>query len=155
MSRTVTDHGMGHTLMAKTWNTDNTIRELLSFYKAPTSTSRGEVRRFYTFGDGLNAHPSLLHGGVIATILDSTLGNIIGQEFKERIKGPTYTAQLNVAYKKPVSTPGTITAQSWIKSVDDGGKKIWVEGVISSEVNGEVIIHAKAEGLWIVGKSKL
>jgi acyl-coenzyme A thioesterase PaaI-like protein len=156
MSRTITDGGKGHTLMARTWNTSDTISALLTFYKAPTTMSRGEVRRFYTFGDGLNAHPSLLHGGVIATILDSTLGNIIVQELDEGIpRGPTYTAQLNIAYKSPVKTPGTIMSQAWIKSVEADGRKIWAEGVISSEVDGKVVIHARAEGLWIVGKSKL
>jgi acyl-coenzyme A thioesterase PaaI-like protein len=155
MSRTVSDNGIGHTLMAKTWNTDDTICELISFYKAPTSTSRGEIRRFYTFGNGLNAHPSLLHGGVIATILDSTLGNVIRQEIEDKTKGPTYTAQLNVAYKSPVKTPGTIMTQGWIKSIETGGRKIWVEGLVSSEIDGKVVIHAKAESLWVVGKSKL
>jgi acyl-coenzyme A thioesterase PaaI-like protein len=155
MSRAVTHNGKGHTLMAKTWNTDDTITELLSFYKAPSPTSRGEIRRFYTFGDGMNAHPNLLHGGVIATILDSTLGNVIRQEVEGMVKGPMYTAQLNVAYKSPVKTPGTIMSQGWVKSVEAGGRKIWVEGVISSEVDGEVVIHARVESLWVVGKSKI
>lgn len=156
MSRTVSDNGLGHTLMAKTWNTHDTIREILSFYKPSTPTSRGEIRRFYTFGNGLNAHPSLLHGGVIATILDSTLGNVIRQEMQDEAQGPTYTAQLNVAYMIPVKTPGTIMAQGWISSKTvEGGRKIWVEGVISSEIDGKVVIHAKAESLWVVGKSKL
>lgn len=138
--------------MAKTWNTDDTIRELLSFYKAPTATSRGEIRRFYTVGNGLNAHPSLLHGGVIATILDGTLGNVIQRELEGRV---AYTAQLNVAYKNPVKTPGTIMSQGWIKSIEAGGRKIWVEGVVNSEVDGRVVVHAKVESLWVVGKSKL
>ncbi|TID23150.1 gb [Venturia nashicola] len=155
MSRTVSDNGLGHTLMGKTWNTDDTVREVLSFYKAPTSTSRGEIRRFYTFGNGLNAHPSFLHGGVIATILDSTLGNVIKQGREDKIQGPAYTAQLNVAYKSPVKTPGTIMSQGWIKSIEAGGRKIWVEGVVSSEVDGKVVIHANVESLWLVGKSKL
>lgn len=155
MSRTVSDNGLGHTLMAKTWKTDDTIREIISLYKAPTPTSRGEIRRFYTFGHGLNAHPSLLHGGVIATILDSTLGNVIRQEVAEKIQGPTYTAQLNVAYKSPVKTPGTVMSQGWIKSIEAGGRKIWVEGVVSSEVDGKMVIHAKVESLWVVGRSKL
>lgn len=152
LSRNVSHNGLGHTLMAKTWNTDDTIRELLSFYKAPTATSRGEIRRFYTVGNGLNAHPSLLHGGVIATILDGTLGNVIQRELEGRV---AYTAQLNVAYKNPVKTPGTIMSQGWIKSIEAGGRKIWVEGVVNSEVDGRVVVHAKVESLWVVGKSKL
>lgn len=141
--------------MDKTWNTDDTIRENLSFYKPSTAMSRGEIRRFYSFGNGLNAHPSLLHGGVIATILDSTLGHVIRQEVEDQGTGPAYTAQLNVAYKIPVKTPGTIMSQGWIKSIEAGGRKIWLEGVVSSEVEGKLVIHAKVESLWIAGKSKL
>ncbi|QDS69172.1 hypothetical protein FKW77_010560 [Venturia effusa] len=46
MSRTVSDEGLGHTLMAKTWNTSDTIGEMLSFYKAPSLSSRGEAGTF-------------------------------------------------------------------------------------------------------------
>lgn len=67
----------------------------------------------------------------MATILDSTLGNIIRQEVEDKGKGPTYTAQLNVAYKSPVKTPGTIMSQGWIKRIEFGGRKIWVRTVLS------------------------
>jgi acyl-coenzyme A thioesterase PaaI-like protein len=153
MSRTITHSGTGHTLMADTWNTPSTIPALLSFYRSPSATMRGEVRRFYTFGGGMTAHPGLLHGGVVATILDSTMGNAIGQE--QRMKSPTFTVQLNVRYENPVKAPGTIMVRSWIKSVDAGGRKIWVEGVIESDRDGKVVTHAKAEGLWVVSKGKL
>jgi acyl-coenzyme A thioesterase PaaI-like protein len=153
MSRTITDSGTGHTLMAQTWNTPETIPSLLSFYRAPSPSKRGEVRRFYTFGAGMSAHPGLLHGGVVATILDSTMGNSIGQEI--RTKGPTFTVQLNVTYKNPIKLPGTIMVRSWVKKVEGSGRKIWVEGIIESERDEETVVHAKAEGLWVVGKVKL
>lgn len=155
LSTPMSDNGLGHTLMDKTWSTDDTIRENLSFYKSSTARSRGEVRRFYTVGNGLNAHPGLLHGGVIATIVDSTLGHVIRLVVEDQGRGPAYTAQLNVAYKSPVKTPGTIMSQGWVKSIEAGGRKIWLEGVVSSEVEGKVVIHAKVESLWIGGKSKL
>jgi acyl-coenzyme A thioesterase PaaI-like protein len=153
MSRTITHSGTGHTLMAETWNTPSTIPALLSFYRPSSATKRGEVRRFYTFGSGMSAHPGLLHGGVVATILDSTMGNIIGQE--KLVNSPTFTVQLNVKYENPIETPGTVMVGGWVKSVDMGKRKIWVEGIIQSERNGKVVIHAKAEGLWVVAKGKL
>jgi acyl-coenzyme A thioesterase PaaI-like protein len=153
MSRTITHSGTGHTLMAGTWNTPSTIPQLLSFYRASSPTQTAEVRRFYTFGGGMNAHPGLLHGGVVATILDSTMGNIIGQELG--LKGPKFTVQLNITYKNPVETPGTIMVRSWIKNVVDGGRKVWVEGVIESERDGRAVVHAKAEGLWVGGRGSL
>ena len=147
MSRTVTQPGHGHSLMAETWNTDSTVVELLSMYR-PAGDQPGEIRRFYTFGSALNAHPNTLHGGVIACILDSTMGNAIGQHLPS--KGVMFTVQLNITYKKPITTPGTIIARSWISKVED--RKVWVRGVLE---NGKGELHALAEGVWLRVKEKL
>lgn len=169
LSRTVTDDGHGHTLMGKTWNTPTTIKHLLSLYRheltatgpsiplgEQTPEERAEVRRFYTFGEDLNAHPDLLHGGVIGCVLDSTLGNAIGLASRlRRYNGPMFTVQLNVTYKKPVRTPGTIMARSWVTKIEDGGRKVWAEGVIESlGEEGETIMHATAEGMWVGRRTK-
>ncbi|KIW83016.1 hypothetical protein Z517_02259 [Fonsecaea pedrosoi CBS 271.37] len=165
MSRTLMQPGNGHSLMAETWNTDKTITHLLSLYRPPIhngdttdthrgtgigmdSQTRGEVRRFYTFGTGMNAHPNTLHGGVVATVLDSTMGNVIGHQMPDRLA--TFTVALNVTYKKPVGTPGTIMARSWITRAE--GRKIWVHGVIE---DGQGNVHAEAEGMWLRAKPKL
>jgi len=52
--------------------------------------------------------------------------------------------QLNITYKKPVGTPGTIVARSWITRAE--GRKVWVGGSLEGW-NGEV--HATAEGMWL------
>jgi len=150
LSRTVIQPGHGHSLMAETWNTDQTIQELLSMYRAPDDSKgqAGEVRRFYTFGTGMNAHPNLLHGGVIAAILDSTMGNVIGQTVPQH--HPAFTVALNVSYKKPVPTPGTVMARSWITKLD--GRKIWVHGQVEDSTGG---VHASAEGMWIKAKARI
>jgi len=142
--------------MGGTWNTPETIAHLLSFYRSESAHDRAEVRRFYTFGSGLNAHPDLLHGGVIACVLDSTMGNVVGLTFQEmRVRGGAsmFTAQLNTKYEKPVPTPGTVMARAWVKKVEDGGRKVWVEGVVESGTSGE-ICNARAEGLWIRANPK-
>ncbi|EHY53215.1 hypothetical protein ABEF95_007953 [Exophiala dermatitidis] len=150
ISRTMTQPGDGHSLMAETWNTDKTIKDLLSLYR-PSDESigqTGEVRRFYTFGTGLNAHPNLLHGGVVATLLDSTLGNIVLLEMPERQS--TYTVGLNITYKKPIRTPSTILARSWIVKVD--GRKTWVHGTLE---DGMGQVYASAEGVWVTVMPKI
>lgn len=150
ISRTVTP-GNGHSLMAETWNTERTISHLLSMYRPPSATTgpAGELRRFYTFGEAMNAHPNLLHGGVIATILDSSMGNVVGQQMPEL--HPTFTVALNITYKKPISTPGTVMVRSWITKIE-GPRKVWVHGVVESGT-GEV--HAFADGMWLAAKAKL
>jgi len=147
--------------MATTWNTPDTILHILSIYRPPSTTNvsspgttvpdppRGEIRRFYTFGQGLNAHPHILHGGVVATILDSTMGNVIGQELPN-FGAATFTVKLTIEYKKPVGTPGTVMARAWIRNVE--GRKVWVEGVVEDGVGN---VHAKGEGLWLGPKGKL
>jgi hypothetical protein len=150
-SRFVTP-GDGHTLTGRTWNSDDTIVELLSTYRAPTTDPngevlRGEVRRFYSFGKGLNAHPGLLHGGVIATLLDSTLGSAVAMANPREM---LFTAQLNVAYMHPVSTPGTVLVRSWVEKKE--GRKTWAKGRIESGTGG---LHAEAEGMWLQVKPKI
>lgn len=157
-SRTITHDGRGHTLMGKTWNTDDTIRQLVTLFRPSTSddltssseSDRAEMRRFYTFGGDLNAHPDLLHGGVIACILDSSLGGAIGMTLAKQ-QPPTFTVQLNISYKAPIRTPGTIMIRSWVTKVDDSGRKAWAKGVIESEGG---IVHALAEGMWLRPKPK-
>lgn len=160
-SREVTDDGVGHTLMGKTWATESTIPHLASFYKRTETSSplspNVEVRRFYTLGGDLNAHPNLLHGGVIGCILDSTLGSAVGIGCKGLEMASMFTVQLNVKYENPVRTPGTICARAMVKKIEDGGKnwKVWAEGVIESlDGNGKLITHSKAEGLWLGRKGK-
>lgn len=146
--------------MAKTWNTPETITHLLSFYRAAESPSdleehqsehdRAEVRRFYTFGGDLNAHPGLLHGGVMSCLLDSSLGGAVGMAMRETaVTNTMFTVQLNVSYKKPVRTPGTVLVRCWVKNVEAGGRKVWAEGVVEGEGG---VLHARAEGLWLKGK---
>lgn len=205
LSRTLTHNGTGHTLMAATWNTPDTIAQILSIYRPPpplppppppsappplsnengsgTNVSgQGEIRRFYTFGAGLNAHPSLLHGGVIATILDSTMGNIVGLDLGlpggtvrnspyagEKVAFTMFTKNLNVEYVKPVRTPGTVMVRAWIVRIDDGEdvgerdgmrgrrsrRKVHVHAVVEGNDGDEkMVVHAKGDGLWVSAKTK-
>ena len=161
-SRAVTHGGRGHTLTGRTWNSPDTITELLSFRRVgrreeeeEAKEGEVEVRRFYSFGDDLNAHPGLLHGGVIATILDSSLGQAVECAFPSagdggEVQGGMYTVQLNVSYKKPVRTPGTVVVRAWVRGAggEKAGRKVWAEGVVEGD---GWVVHARGEGLWVRG----
>lgn len=118
-----------------------------------TETERAEVRRFYTFGTDLNAHPDLLHGGVITALLDSSLGGAVGFVLQESIQNgaSVFTVQLNVTFKKPVKTPGTVMVRSWVTRVEGEGRKVWAKGVIEGEGG---VVHAEGEGLWVRARRK-
>lgn len=161
MSRTLTHNGRGHTLTGKTWHTPDTIAHLISFYRSPKSdseslntdpTTRPEVRRFYDLGAGLNAHPDLLHGGVISVLLDSSLGGAVGMLMLEsRERRSYFTVQLNVKYEKPVRTPNVIMVRAWVVKLVDGGRKVWAEGVVEGD---DGVVHARAEGMWVRAKPR-
>ncbi|RVX71355.1 hypothetical protein B0A52_04929 [Exophiala mesophila] len=166
----------GHTLMGETWNTDRTIVHMITFAKASPEKAKKQtdapspilaslavptpqddptlITRFYTLGNGLNAHPSLLHGGVIATILDSTLGAATGihislpstlAPYGPGARLTTFTVDLRITYKKPVKTPCTICARSWV--VRSEGRKVFVKGWIGGE---DGTVHSLAEGIWVM-----
>lgn len=129
------------------------MQETLSMYRAPSSGANGEVRygehrSFYAIGNGLNAVAGKMHGGVLATLLDSAMGQLINKQMPGQLD--LFTVQLNVAYKNPVSTPGTILTRSWITKVE--GRKIRVSAMVEGE-NG--VVHATAEGIWLRGKANL
>lgn len=142
------DHG--HTLFAKTWFTEDTLPYLLTLYRKPSATEgwKGEMRRFHTLGTGLNEHPSIFHGGAIATVLDSALGVLVRYAIPDG--GPAYTVVLNITYKKAIKTPETIMTRSWITKTE--GRKVWARGQIESST-GE--IHATAEGILVKGITKI
>ena len=150
ISRTITKPGHADSLICATWNTAETIPEVLSLFRPPDTTTglRGELRKFHTFGTGLNGHANLLHGGVIATMLDTVMGNCVNLEALEGT--PYFTVALNITYKKTITAPGTILGRSWIIKKD--GRKMWVHGVLESS-GGQVC--ASAEGMWLMQKAKL
>ena len=162
-SRTITHEGKGHTLMGKTWNTDGTIKQLITLFRPSTSPTplqfpqsedvRPEAHRFYTLGGDLNAHPDLLHGGVIGCILDSSLGGAIGMSLAKQSGGPpVFTVQLNVTFKATVRTPGTVRVRAWVEKVEGDGRKAFAKGLIESE---DGTVHAVAEGMWLRPKAKI
>ncbi|CAI7597023.1 unnamed protein product [Penicillium crustosum] len=78
----------GHTLLGKTWFTEDTIPHLLTLYRQPSvpESLRGELRRFHTY-----SMPDVQ---------------------------PAYTVALNITYKKAIKTPETIMARSWITKTE-------------------------------------
>lgn len=95
----------------------------------------------------------------MSCLLDSSLGGAVGLAFQETaVTNPMFTVQLNVTYKKPVRTPGTILVRCWVTRVEeDGRRKAWAYGVVEGEGR---VVHATAEGMWLSaqktkGKGKL
>ena len=139
-------------LMAKTLNTEDTIKRGIYLHKKPTSNIKyiEEVLNFMTIGSLVNGQPNICHGGIVATILDEVSGFlfVINPDLGHAPgRGYTVTAYLNVSYLKPVTTPQTILTRARLSKMT--GRKIYVEGQIEDS-DGNVL--AKSEGLFVAAK---
>jgi len=114
---------------------DNPIGLQLDFLLAPDGT----VVCPATIGDAFEGHPGLLHGGIIATLLDETMSKSV------RARGLTaMTRHIEVDYKRPVPSQTPIRMEGRV--VRSEGRKLWVEAHILDQT-GKVL--ASAKGLFI------
>ncbi|CCF36737.1 thioesterase superfamily protein [Colletotrichum higginsianum] len=166
-------------LFSTTLHTEETIAAYLAFYKRPSSPASSsfsssssssssssatipgssgggnlirELRALLTLRSGVNGYPNVSHGGIVATVLDETIGMIfLINKAEGLIPEEAYmTAYLNVTYVRPVATPQTVLCVVEVVSVK--GRKWLIEGRIEDE-EGRVL--AKAESLFVRLKEKL
>jgi acyl-coenzyme A thioesterase PaaI-like protein len=137
------------TLTAKTLKRNDAIRACLSVYKRPPPgvTWIDEVRSLMTLGTGMNGGPFILHGGLVAVLIDDVIGTLMtvnrDQDLKPLSSGAV-TAYLNVQYRKPVQTPQTVLVVA--RSREIKGRKFYMEAEIKDS-DGNVL--AKADSMWI------
>lgn len=163
------------TLFAETIKTPRTIRSCISFYTKPDDgvSHIEEVSTLMTLGDGLNGHVGILHGGIVASILDEAMGTLqmanserthllaVGKGYKEgELPDPTatsFTAFLNVTYVSPVRTPGPLVVVA--KYVKREGRKEWIEAEIKQregageDDEGVEVVRARGEALMVTPRS--
>ncbi|KAL4908718.1 hypothetical protein BDW74DRAFT_173950 [Aspergillus multicolor] len=143
-------------LFSTTLNTSTTIPACLLQYRpepntAPTSSTvlpTSEIRLFFTLGPDLNGYPGVLHGGIVATLLDECMGLTLSLRLGGGLpgmEGPV-TAYLNTRFVAPVGTPGTVVVSARI--AETKGERKWkIQGDIC---DGEGRVLAEAECLYIL-----
>ncbi|KAJ5358916.1 uncharacterized protein N7496_011329 [Penicillium cataractarum] len=155
-------------LFSKTLNSNTTLSACLSQYRPPPSNQSStpqnalaeELRMFFLIGSDLNGYPGILHGGVVAALLDEVTGLLLSlnghvgdastREAKDAQPGPV-TAYLNTKFLRPVPTPGPILVQARMIEVKEERK--WrIEGKIR---DGEGVVLAEAEALYIRPRAKI
>lgn len=94
------------------------IRRLLDHDKNQSYT-------FFHLGDMVSGHPKIVHGGLIATILDELTCGLGIQNFKSR---KAVTANLNIDYRKPCFTNEYVMAKCLL--VEKSGRKCIIMGQI-------------------------
>lgn len=102
----------------------------------------------YVGGD-LCGHPGIVHGGLLATMLDEGLARCCFGALPHNI---AVTANLNIDYRKP--TPANSFLVLRAETVKVEGRKAWVKGHIEllAEPGEKPTVLAEASGLFISPK---
>ncbi|KAG0650427.1 Verlamelin biosynthesis B [Hyphodiscus hymeniophilus] len=136
-------------LIAVSLSSPSTISHCLSLYVPPASpeTFVSEIITLLTLGAGMNGGVDMLHGGIIATLLDDVMGTLLTVN-KDRGGVPltqgTVTASLSVRYLKGVRTPGTVAV--WARCRRREGRRFWLEGEVR---DAEGMAVARGEAVWV------
>lgn len=161
-------------LFAETLRTNRTISSALTFYPRPSPTDPHipAISTLFALGDGLNGYPAVLHGGIVASILDEAMGILLsvdadrahvqavstGHKVGETPEGiGAYTAELKIKYLSPVRTPGVLLAKARV--VRREGRKIWIRAVVAQksgqvdELDGLMVECAVGEALFVEPRS--
>ena len=113
----------------------NPIGLHLEFLRAKT----GRWCAFQRFQDAFEGHPGILHGGMIATLLDEAMSKAV------RAMGLTaMTRQMEVEFLRPVPSGTAIRIEGRV--VRGEGRKHWTEARI---LNADGKILATAKGLFV------
>ncbi|KAL4865580.1 hypothetical protein BDV12DRAFT_188063 [Aspergillus spectabilis] len=134
-----------------TINSPSTISACLTQYRHPPPNSKlfspksiptTEIRIFCALGSDLNGYPGVLHGGMVATLLDECMGLILSLNLaggQSGMNGPV-TAYLNTKFVRPIPTPGTVVVsgkiieakenRKWkiLGEIRDGNETVLAEG---------------------------
>lgn len=122
-------------------------------------------------GSGIAGHPSTVHGGVVATLIDEAMSLAVAAHASAPVqtssglvdsdtnpRGKTFTVQLDVRYKKPVTTPQVLVVRARV--VARVGRKYWVRAQAVQEdekgAGGHLewakrkVVKIDAMAFWIV-----
>lgn len=149
--------------LGKTLQTDDTIRNWLTLVSnvtfpppsatVPTMGLRGasgvdtpDVLIFFHLGSGVNGFRETAHGGLLCTLMDEALAMVVElcRATSSSSREEMYTARLNISFRRPVKTPGTLIAKAWLEKRE--GRKWTVKGLLENS-DGELSVEA--DGLWI------
>jgi acyl-coenzyme A thioesterase PaaI-like protein len=143
-----------NSLFGETLNTNRTIVAFLEFYKSHLPDRLTKLQALVTLGDGLNGHPHVCHGGMVSTLLDEVLGDLLWVSRTPgdvAAGGTSMTAYLKVNYLKPVKTPQTVLITSTLREAR--GRKVFVDGTIT---DSEGAVLATGESLFLtITKDKI
>ncbi|CAN6641103.1 hypothetical protein TRVA0_018S01838 [Trichomonascus vanleenenianus] len=97
------------------------------------NSETNEMIYFYHIGDRVEGHPGIVHGGLLATIMDEGLTRC---GFPALPNKYGVTAKLDLNYKAPVHANSYVVLKSRV--VEQKGRKVVVKGQLETLTAGEV-----------------
>ncbi|KAL2145822.1 hypothetical protein VTI28DRAFT_6119 [Corynascus sepedonium] len=184
-------------LISRTLNRPDGIPAYIIFYDAPSPTSPtsaastpsrstsaqnnpstaaneqprpfiNQVSALVALGPALNGWEGICHGGMVVTLLDEVMGQLLAANRSEGLLPdvPGMTAYLNTRFERPVRTDTALSSSGGQQKNDSAttvvlvearlrrheGRKYWLEADVRGS-EGEVL--ARAEALFVMLKAKL
>ncbi len=100
----------------------------------------GVVETTYTVAEHFQGYPGVVHGGILASMMDEVMGRVFMGDNPPRFM---VTAELKIRYRRPVPTNQPLTLRG--KAIHDHGRIARAEGTIHSAdgtllVEGEIVV---------------
>ena len=100
------------------------------------------VESVVTIPEQFNGYPGIVHGGIVAAILDETSGRAVMLD--GNFDSLFVTLRLNVTYRKPTPTNTPLKAVGWMEHKGNRGVKVAAKlllpgGTITSECKAVVV----------------
>jgi len=115
---------------------------------------RQEFHGLLALGKNVCGHPTIVHGGLTAAIIDESFGGLIFcmKRWKMLGPGPPFTKQLTVEYHKPLRAQTLVLCTTKVAKVD--GRKVWVEAAVR-DVKCMDVCYATGTALFVTPKMKV
>ncbi|KAJ5458240.1 Thioesterase superfamily [Penicillium sp. IBT 31633x] len=145
-----------------------TKQDAASAAKPTPGINPADIVMIFDLGSpGLSGHPYTVHGGIVAALIDEAMSLAVAAHTSapsspgatnDNPRGQIFTAQLDVRYKKRVTTPALLVVKARV--VGRTGRKFWVRAQALQEeeesAGGHLewakkkVVKADAMAFWIV-----
>lgn len=118
---------------------ENNFGLKMVWYNNPESN---QVEANITIGEHFNGYPGIVHGGIVAAILDETAGRAVMLD--GNFDNLFVTLRLNLTYRKPTPTNTPLKAFGWLEQkgyrrMKVAAKLLLPDGTITTECKAVVI----------------
>lgn len=97
----------------------NPVGLRLAFYEDPDNE---QVRAEFTVPDEYQGYPGIVHGGIVAAILDEVSGRAV--MLRTSTENLMATLRLIVRYRRPTPTGTPLTAVGWVEQIGGVGARV-------------------------------